>query len=44
MEKSKSIHDYVDLQGIRELLVEYPQLCILFEVLCLHIDSIIQLR
>jgi hypothetical protein len=44
MEKSKSIHDYVDLQAIRELLVEYPQLCILFEVLCLHIDSIIQLK
>ena len=41
MEAQKDIHDYVDLLEIRKLLTDYPQLLIMFEMLCLHINRLI---
>ena len=35
------IYKYVNLSEIRKLLISYPQLCILFELLCMHINTII---
>ena len=37
----KDIFNYVKLDEIRSLLINYPQLCILFEVLCIHINKLI---
>jgi len=41
MESSKDIHNYVNLLEIRKLLTDYPQLLIMFEMLCLHINRLI---
>ena len=41
MEAQKDIHNYVDLLEIRKLLTDYPQLLLMFEMLCLHINRLI---
>ena len=41
MKSPKDIHDYVNLLEIRKLLTDYPQLLIMFEMLCLHINRLI---
>ena len=38
------IYKYVNLSQIRKLLISYPQLCILFELLCIHINTIININ
>jgi hypothetical protein len=38
------IYKYVNLSEIRKLLISYPQLCILFELLCIHINTIININ
>ena len=38
------IYKYVNLSEIRKLLISYPQLCILFELLCMHINTIININ
>ena len=39
----KSILNYVNLIEIQKLLISYPQLYILFEFTCLHINSLIKI-
>ena len=39
-----NIYDYVNLAEIRKLLIHYPQLCILFEMLCMHINTLIEVE
>ena len=39
--ESKNIYDYINLQEIRKLLINHPQLCIMFEMLCMHINTLI---
>jgi len=39
--KSDNIYNYVKLNEVRRLLINEPQLCILFEMLCIHIQKII---
>ena len=39
-----NIFDFVNLGEIRKLLIHYPQLCILFEMLCMHINSLIEIE
>jgi len=39
--ESKDIYDFINLQEIRKLLINYPQLCIMFEMLCMHINTLI---
>ena len=39
-----NIFDYVNLAEIRKLLINYPQLCILFEMLCMHINTLIEVE
>ena len=38
----KDIFEFINLIEIQKLLINYPQLYILFEILCLHINSIIK--
>lgn len=40
--KKKDIFEFVNLIEIQKLLINYPQLYILFEILCLHINSLIK--
>ena len=35
------IYNYINIIGVRKLLINYPTLCILFELICIHINSII---
>lgn len=39
-----NIYDHINLSEIRKLLVNHPQLCIMFEMLCLHINSLIEIK
>ena len=39
--EQSDIFKYINLEEIRKILIDYPQLCILFEILCLHINSLI---
>ena len=43
-EENKDIFEFVNLIEIQKLLINYPQLYILFEILCLHINSLIQTK
>ncbi len=43
IEESKDIFNYVNLIEIQKLLINYPQLYILFEFTCLHINSLIKI-
>ena len=36
-----NIYDHIDLLEIKKLLINYPQLCIMFELLCIHINNLI---
>jgi hypothetical protein len=38
------IYKYVNLSEIRKLLISFPQLCALFELLCMHINTIININ
>lgn len=38
----KDIFNYIDIISIKKLLINYPHLSILFEILCMHINNIIQ--
>jgi hypothetical protein len=40
-EYKNNIYDHIDLLEIRKLLINYPQLCIMFELLCIHINNLI---
>ena len=42
-EENKDIFKFVNLIEIQKLLINYPQLYILFEFTCLHINSLIQI-
>ena len=42
-EESKDIFEFVNLIEIQKLLISYPQLYILFEFTCLHINSLIKI-
>ena len=35
------IYKYIDIGGVRKLLINNPTLCVLFELICIHINSII---
>jgi hypothetical protein len=39
--KEKDIFEFINLIEIQKLLINYPQLYILFEFTCLHINSLI---
>ena len=39
-----SIHNYLDIQGIRQYLVYHPRLLLMFEILVNHIDDYINHR
>ena len=46
MDRSKekpldNIYNYIKLNEVRRILINEPQLCILFEMLCLHIKTTI---
>ena len=41
---TNNIYDYVKIAQIRKLLINYPQLCVLFEMLCLHINTILEIK
>ena len=43
-EYKNNIYDHINLEEIRKLLINYPQLCIMFEMLCLHINSLIEIK
>jgi len=43
IEESKDIFNFVNLIEIQKLLINYPQLYILFEFTCLHINSLIKI-
>ena len=38
---SDNIYNYIKLNEVRRILINEPQLCILFEMLCLHIKTMI---
>jgi len=38
----KNIFNFINIIEIKKLLIHNPQLSILFEMLCLHINNIIQ--
>ena len=42
-EENKDIFEFVNLIEIQKLLINYPQLYILFEFICLHINSLIKI-
>lgn len=35
------IYKHIDIVGVRKLLINNPTLCALFELICIHINSII---
>ena len=37
----EDIYKYIDIVGVRKLLIDNPTLCALFELICIHINSII---
>jgi len=39
--KKNDIFNHINIREIKQLLIHNPQLCILFEMLCLHINNII---
>jgi|TARA_B110001469_G_C9588377_1_gene291936 uncharacterized protein YaiL (DUF2058 family) len=39
---NKDIFNFLNINEIKKLLIHNPQLSILFEMLCLHINNIIQ--
>ena len=41
--RKKDIFEFVNLIEIQKLLINYPQLYILFEFTCLHINSLIKI-
>lgn len=43
IEENKDIFKFVNLIEIQKLLINYPQLYILFEFTCLHINSLIKI-
>lgn len=43
IEENKDIFNFVNLIEIQKLLINYPQLYILFEFTCLHINSLIKI-
>ena len=43
IEESKDIFKFVNLIEIQKLLINHPQLYILFEFTCLHINSLIKI-
>lgn len=43
IEENKDIFKFVNLIEIQKLLISYPQLYILFEFTCLHINSLIKI-
>lgn len=43
IEESKDIFKFVNLIEIQKLLINYPQLYILFEFTCLHINSLLKI-
>jgi len=43
-EESKDIFEFVNLIEIQKLLINYPQLYILFEFTCLHINSLLKTK
>jgi hypothetical protein len=43
-EESKDIFKFVNLIEIQKLLINYPQLYILFEFTCLHINSLLKTK
>jgi hypothetical protein len=40
-EWEKDIYNYIDILEIKKLLINYPQLCVMFELLCIHINNLI---
>ena len=40
-EWKKDIYNYIDILEIQKLLINYPQLCVMFELLCIHINNLI---
>lgn len=44
IEENKDIFEFVNLIEIQKLLINYPQLYILFEFTCLHINSLLQTK
>ena len=40
-EHKKDIYNYIDILEIQKLLINYPQLCVMFELLCIHINNLI---
>ena len=40
----KTIHDFIDLRGLRQFLVHYPNMLLIFEVLINHIQDYITLK
>jgi hypothetical protein len=44
IEESKDIFKFVNLIEIQKLLINYPQLYILFEFTCLHINSLLKTK
>ncbi len=43
-EESKDIFEFVNLIEIQKLLINYPQLYILFEFTCLHINTLLKTK
>ena len=43
IEENKDIFKFVNLIEIQKLLINYPQLYILFEFTCLHINSLLKI-
>ena len=43
IEENKDIFKFVNLIEIQKLLINYPQLYILFDFTCLHINSLIKI-
>lgn len=43
-EENKDIFKFVNLIEIQKLLINYPQLYILFEFTCLHINSLLKTK
>jgi hypothetical protein len=43
IEESKDIFKFINLIEIQKLLINYPQLYILFEFTCLHINSLLKI-
>ena len=43
-EENKDIFEFVNLIEIQKLLINFPQLYILFEFTCLHINSLLKTK